>query len=371
MLRTPTTFFYSHIARIFSQTTVRFPASAHPSPFTFAPHRAVAMSATRPPWRVLITNEIPAAGLERLKACAGLELDYDPSRGGLSEADLIAKLSDGVDAVYCLLTDRITAPVIAAGGDRLRLISTMSVGYNHVDVAACASAGVSLAHTPDVLTETTADTAVGLALAACRRFKEATASVADGTWGAWRPEWMCGPDVHGSTVGIIGLGRIGAAVARRLRAFNCRILYSGRRPKPDLAGPLQAEFVDVDTLLATSDIVLPLCPLSPETEGMFDRKAFGKMKRTAVFVNAARGELVVQDDLIEALKAGDIFAAGLDVTTPEPLPTDSPLVNMPNCFVLPHVGSASLATRGGMAAMAAENLVAMYEGKPIPHEVKL
>lgn len=329
------------------------------------------MSSDRAPWRVLVTNEIPAAGLERLKACSGLEIDYNPSHGALSEQELVKKLSAGVDAVYCLLTDRITAPVISAGGDRLQLISTMSVGYNHVDVAACAAAGVRVANTPDVLTETTADTAVGLVLAACRRFKEATAAVGSGAWGPWKPEWMCGPDVHGSTVGIIGLGRIGTAVARRLKAFNCRILYSGRQPKSDVAGPLGAEYVDLDTLLSTADIVLPLCPTTSETTGMFDAAAFRKMKRTSVFVNAARGDLVVQDDLIAALKDGEIFSAGLDVTTPEPLPTDSPLVDMPNCYVLPHIGSASLATRGGMATMAADNLVAMYEGRPIPHEVKM
>lgn len=319
-----------------------------------------------------MTSEIPSAGLARLRECDGLELDYPkPGAPKMNTEQICAKLHEGADALYCLLTDRITSAVLEAGGERLKIIATMSVGYNHVDTAECARRGVKLTNTPDCLTETTADTALGLVLAACRRFKEASAAVVDGGWDVWSPEWMCGPDVHHSTVGIVGLGRIGAAVARRLRAFGCTILYTGRRPKPDVADPLDAEFVDLDNLLARSDIVIPLCPLNDATRGMFDKAMFAKMKNSAVFINAARGELVNQDDLIVALKERVIFGAGLDVTTPEPLPLDSELIKLPNCYILPHIGSASLETRGAMARMAANNVVAAYQQKPLPNEVKI
>lgn len=274
----------------------------------------------------------------------------------------------GADALLCVLSDKVTTTVLDASPN-LKMVSTISVGYNHIDIAACKSRAIPVGNTPDVLTETTADTAVGLVIAACRRFREATASVHGGTWGTWALLGMCGMDVHSSTVGIIGLGRIGAAVARRLRAFNCTILYSGRSEKPALAGPLEATFVSLDDLLARSDIVIPLCPLSSETEGMFNATIFKKMKRTAVFVNAARGELVNQEDLVTALNDGTIFSAGLDVTTPEPIPTDHPLTKCENCFILPHIGSASEKTRENMANIGVRNLIAAYDGVTIPHEV--
>lgn len=324
------------------------------------------------PWRVVVTRRVPAPAMDLLRdEKANLELDIWDSDEQMPESELIARLSKGTDALYCVLTDRITPEVLDAAGDRLKIVSTMSVGYNHIDVAECKRRGIPVGNTPDVLTETTADTTVGLVLAACRRFKEATASVENGTWGTWSPLGMCGVDVHSSTVGIIGLGRIGAAVARRLRAFNCNIIYSGRAPKPDIADPLEAKFVSEDELLGTADIVIPLCPLNANTHGMFDKEKFGKMKKSAVFVNAARGELVNQEDLYTALTEGQIFAAGLDVTTPEPLPTDSPLITCPNCFILPHIGSASEGTRIGMATLASKNLLAAYFGNPMPSEVKI
>lgn len=299
-----------------------------------------------------------------------LELDVWDSNDPMPPAELISRLKAGTDALYCVLTDKITAEVLEAAGPRLKVVSTMSVGYNHIDVGECKRRGIVVGNTPDVLTETTADTTVGLVLAACRRFKEATASVVDGTWGTWTPHGMCGPDVHGAVVGIIGLGRIGAAVARRLRAFNCSILYSGRTEKAEVAAPLEAKFVSEEELLQTADIVIPLCPLNAETAGKFDKKTFGLMKKTAVFINAARGELVKQEDLVAALNEGEIFAAGLDVTTPEPLPTDSALIKCANCFILPHIGSASDGTRTAMATLAARNLLAAYAGVELPSEVK-
>lgn len=323
-------------------------------------------------WRVVVTRRVAPEAMQILRdATPALDLDVWDSEDPMPRDQLLARLSAGADALYCMLTDKIDAAVLDAGGDRLKMVSTMSVGYNHIDTSECKRRGVVLGNTPDVLTETTADTTVGLVLAACRRFKEATASVADGTWGTWKPNGMCGPDVYGATVGVIGLGRIGAAVARRLRAFNCKILYSGRAPKPEFEEVMDAKFVGLEELLAESDVVIPLCPLNESTKGMFDMSKFRAMKKTAVFINAARGELVNQEDLYEALTEGEIFAAGLDVTTPEPLPTDSPLIKCPNCFILPHIGSASKGTRTAMATLAAKNLVASYKGEELPSEVKL
>ena len=180
---------------------------------------------------------------------------------------------------------------------------------------------------------------------------------------------MTGRDVFGSTVGVVGLGRIGAAFARRLTGFNCRILYSGSQPKPEVAGPLKAEFVDMDTLLAQSDFVSLHCPLNEATRHLVNADFLRKMKPTAMLINTTRGPVVDQDALYQALVNGTIAAAGLDVTTPEPLPTNHPLLTLTNCVVLPHIGSASIATRTKMALMAADNLIAGVQGQPLPNAV--
>lgn len=323
-------------------------------------------------WRVVVTRRIPEPALALLQgAKPGLELDIWDSDEPMPQDEIRARLAQGADALYCMLTDKISADTLDAADGRLKVISTMSVGYNHIDVGACKERGITIGHTPDVLTETTADTALGLILATCRRFKEATAAVYDGSWGTWSPMWMCGPDVHSSVVGIVGLGRIGAAVARRLKAFNCTILYSGNRPKPHLADPLDAKFVSLDELLAQADIVIPLCPLNENTNGLFDMEKFDKMKPSAVLINASRGEMVNQEDLLVALNEKKIFAAGLDVTTPEPIPTDHPLLKCPNCFILPHIGSASRPTRTAMGVLAAKNLLAAFNSQPMPNQVNM
>ena len=275
----------------------------------------------------------------------------------------------GVDGVYCLLTERIDGELLDAAGPQLKVVSTMSVGYDHVDLPALRARGVALGNTPGVLTETTADLALALLLAAARRLPEAWSAAKDGTWGPWQPEWMTGRDVHGSTVGIVGLGRIGAAVARRLLGFGCRIVYSGPRPRPELAEPLGAAYLSFEQLLAESDFVSIHCPLNDATRHLFGAAAFAAMKPTAILINTSRGPVVDQEALYQALKRGQIAAAGLDVTTPEPLPVDHPLFSLPNCVVLPHIGSASIATRLQMALMAAENLIAGVEGKPLPNGV--
>jgi len=249
----------------------------------------------------------------------------------------------------------------------------MSVGYDHIDVKECAKRNIIVANTPGVLTETTADLALALILAVTRRIPEAIASAKEGKWGSWAPLYMCGQDLHHSTVGIVGLGRIGAATAKRLLGFGCKILYTGSKPKPEVEKTLgsQVEYVEMDKLLHESDIVSVHCPLSEKTKNLFCKDTFAKMKKSAIFINTSRGGLVNQDDLYEALKEGVISAAGLDVTTPEPLPTAHKLFTLPNCVVLPHIGSATLGTRTEMAMMAARNLVAGVTGKEVPFKVQV
>ncbi|XP_022101305.1 glyoxylate reductase/hydroxypyruvate reductase-like, partial [Acanthaster planci] len=253
----------------------------------------------------------------------------------------------------------------------LRVVSTVSVGYDHVEPQQLKERGVLLGNTPGVLTDATAELTVALLLTTSRRLIESTHHVKNGTWGSWKAFWMCGPGLSGSTVGLVGLGRIGQAVGQRLKAFGVkRFLYCGHSPKLG-AETLPAEFVSLDDLLQQSDFVVVCCALTPETQGMFNSAAFKKMKKSAVFINTSRGDVVNQDDLVEALQSDTIAYAGLDVTTPEPLPVDHPLLKLTNCVVLPHIGSATVETRTAMAMLSARNLLAGLEGKPMPAQVQL
>ncbi len=316
--------------------------------------------------KVLVTRRIPQAALERVQAACAVQ--YWDSDDAIPRQTLLEWIA-GKDGLYCLLTERIDAELLDAAGPSLRVVSTMSVGYDHVDLAACKARNIPVGNTPGVLTETTAELALALLLATARRLPEAIDAVKNGGWGAWKPEWMTGRDVFGSTVGVIGLGRIGAAFARRLTGFDCRILYSGSQPKPEVADPLKAEFVGLDTLLAQSDFVSLHCPLNEATRHLVNADFLRKMKPTAMLINTTRGPVVDQDALYQALKNGTIAAAGLDVTTPEPLPLDHPLLTLPNCVVLPHIGSASIATRTQMALIAADNVIAGVQGQLLPNAV--
>ncbi len=316
--------------------------------------------------KVLVTRRIPQAAFARVQAAC--EVTHWDSDEAISRPTLLAWIA-GMDGLYCLITEKIDAEVLAAAGEHLRVVSTMSVGYDHIDVAACQAQGVALGNTPGVLTETTADLTLALLLATARRLPEAADAVKTGEWRAWKPEWMTGRDLYGSTVGIVGLGRIGAAVARRLVGFGCRLLYTGSAPKPDVAAPLNAEFVSLDTLLAESDFVSLHCPLNAATQHLVNAGFLHKMKATAILVNTTRGGVVDQDALYTALRNGEIAAAGLDVTTPEPLSPAHGLLTLPNCVILPHIGSASIATRTQMALMAADNLLAGVHDQPLPNPV--
>lgn len=316
---------------------------------------------------VLVTAPIPEAALERLRAHFGAGLHCWSGAPVMPRAALLEQAA-GKQGILCLINDRIDAAVLDAAGPALRVVSTMSVGYDHVDVAACTARGVAVGNTPGVLTETTAELAIALLLATARRLPEALAAVRSGAWGAWQPEWLVGIDLNESTVGVVGMGRIGLAVARRLAAFGCRLLYSGPHAKPE-ADALGAIHVPLDELLAASDFVTLHAPLNAQTQRLINRDTLARMKPGAILINTSRGGLVDQDALEWALRSGVLAAAGLDVTTPEPIPTDHPLLALPNCVVLPHIGSASRATRTRMALLAAENLIAGVAGGPLLHQV--
>ena len=316
--------------------------------------------------KILLTAPIAQAVTEQLHTAC--ELRHWTESPQIPRAALL-EWAGGVDGILCMWHDKIDGDVLDAAGTQLKVVSTMSVGYDHIDMAACRKRGINVGNTPGVLTETTAELAMALLLATARRIPEAANAVKAGAWGPWQAEWMAGRDIHGSTVGLVGLGRIGAALGRMLSGFGCRILYTGPRPKPELADPITARYANLDTLLAESDFVSLHCPLNAETRHLVNRDFLGKMKRSATLINTTRGGVVDQDALYHALHEGVIAAAGLDVTTPEPLPAEHKLLTLANCVILPHIGSASLATRTRMAQMAADNLVAGVTGAPLPNSL--
>jgi lactate dehydrogenase-like 2-hydroxyacid dehydrogenase len=308
--------------------------------------------------RVFVSDFIPGDLLEPLFAAADVEV-WDGG-GHVPRATLLEKLP-GCVGWLSMLSDTIDARLLDTAPG-LEVISQMSVGVDNIDVAACRDHGVTVGHTPDVLTETTADTAFALMAAAVRRLPEAEAIVEAGEWGPWDPWHFLSSDLHGSTIGIVGMGRIGTAIARRARGFEMQVLFTSPTPKqvPD------ATQVEIDELLRRSDVVVIAAPLNEETRGMIGAPQFALMKETAFLVNIARGPLVDTAALVEALAEGSIGGAALDVTDPEPLPPDHPLLDFPNCLVVPHIGSATVPARRAMARLAVANLVAFLDGEPMP-----
>ncbi|NOX62033.1 MAG: D-glycerate dehydrogenase, partial [Chloroflexi bacterium] len=298
---------------------------------------------------IFLTRRLPDPAMKRL-AQVDIQLDLWPEPEPPPYETLVER-TRGREGLLCLLTDRIDAHLLDEAGPQLRVVSQMAVGVDNIDLAACTARGIPVGHTPGVLTEATADLTLALMLATARRVVEAANDVKAGRWRTWDPLGWVGPDLHGSAVGIVGLGRIGAAVARRLRGFDVTLLYHNRHPSPR-AVELGAAWVELDELLARSDFVTLHTPYTPETHHLIDARALALMKPSAILINTARGGVVDQDALIAALREGQIAAAGLDVTTPEPLPPDHPLLALPNALVLPHIGSASLPTRVRMAQMA-------------------
>ncbi|XP_076143250.1 glyoxylate reductase/hydroxypyruvate reductase [Alosa pseudoharengus] len=320
--------------------------------------------------KVFVTRRIPQEGVKILKQAGMCNLSVWDSDEPVPRAELLNGVS-GAHGLVCLLSDRIDAEVLDAAGPNLKVISTMSVGFDHLSIDEIKKRGIRVGYTPDVLTDATAELTVALLLATARRLPEGVNEVKSGGWSTWKPLWLCGYGLSGSTVGVIGLGRIGLAIAKRLMPFGVKkLLYTGRAAKPE-AKEVEGEFVPLDALVAQSDFVVVSCSLTPDTQGQCDKAFFSKMKKTAVFINTSRGAVVNQEDLYDALSSGTIAAAGLDVTTPEPLPTDHPLLTLNNCVILPHIGSATYATRGIMAELTANNLLAGLTGAAMPTELKI
>ncbi len=314
--------------------------------------------------KVFVTRLIPDAGLELIRAAC--DADVWPERLPPSPEILRERVRD-CDGLMSLLTDRIDAALLAAA-PRLRVVSNFAVGVNNVDLAAATQRKIPVGNTPGVLTEATADIAVTLLLAAARRLGESSTDAKEGRWLTWEPRGWLGADLVGRTVGIVGMGRIGHAVAKRLHfGWGMCVIYTARSPKPEIDAELGASAVDFDTLLARSDFVSVHADLNPITKGMFGAGQFAQMKRSAVFVNTARGPHVDQVALADALRSGTIFAAGLDVTEPEPLPADHELYKLPNCVIAPHIASATHDTRDAMATLCAANLLAGVRGERLPN----
>jgi glyoxylate reductase len=318
--------------------------------------------------KVFVARRLPDEGLDPIiESC-----DADIWDGELPppRAELLARIA-GCDGVLTLLTDRVDREFLHVAGPQLRVVANYAVGYDNIDVPACRARGVAVGNTPGVLTETTADLAFALLMAAARRLPEGSRYVRDGRWKTWGPLLLLGPDVHGATIGIVGFGRIGQAVARRAQGFGMRILYHDVQQLPDdVTASLGASYRPLEALLAEADFVSLHVNLSDVTRHLINAETLAWMKPTAVLVNTSRGPVVDQVALAQALRDGTIWAAALDVTDPEPIHVDDPLVGLDNCLIVPHIASASRATRGKMAAMAAANLLAGVRGEPLPTPVE-
>lgn len=308
-----------------------------------------------------MTRTLPGDAIDRLRGSAQVELwpgDIPPGNLTLRER---AHESDGI---VCLLTDRIDAQLIDSS-PKLRVISNVAVGYDNVDIAAATRRGIPVGNTPGVLTETTADLTWALILAVARRIVEAERFVRDSRWRTWDPGLLLGQDVHGATLGIVGFGKIGQAVARRARGFDMQILYTSRsQPAADVHG---ARRVELDELLRDSDIVTLHLPATPDTAHLIGERELQKMKQSAVLINTARGSIVDQRALSQALATGGISGAGLDVAEVEPIQAGDALLRAPNVVLLPHIGSATHATRSRMAEMAVDNVIAGLRGERLVH----
>ena len=313
--------------------------------------------------KVFVTRAIPEKGLEIVKDFCEVDLWQDelpPSR-----IELLQHVR-GVDGLLSLLTDKIDGEVMDEAGPQLKVISNLAVGFDNIDVQAATARKIPVGNTPDVLTDATADFAFALMMAVARRIPEAARYVQEGKWRTWGPMTLLGVDLNGATLGLVGFGRIGKAMARRATGFNMRVIYYDPNDKnPDPA--LKARQVDFETLIKESDFISLHTPLTPDTRHLISSEVFSKMKHSAVLVNTSRGPVVDMEALHQALKENRIFGAGLDVTDPEPLPMNSPLLTLDNIVIVPHIASASKATREKMSWMAAQNLIAGLKGERLPN----
>jgi glyoxylate reductase len=322
--------------------------------------------------KVFVTRRILENGLTIVQDFC--EAEIWPGELPPTHVDLLRHVH-GQEGLLCLLTDRINKEVMEAAGSGLKIISNCAAGVDNVEVPAATARGIPVGYTPGVLTDATADFTFALLMAAARRVVEGERQVRSGGWKTWSLDILLGADFSGAILGLVGFGRIGQAVARRAMGFGMQIIYSDPNPpKPNQPGIMttldsrvKVDRVDLDTLLRESDFISLHTPLTDETRGLINSAAFAKMKSSAVLVNTSRGPVVDQTALYQALNSRRIFAAALDVTEPEPLPIDSPLLNLDNCIVVPHIASASWRTRQNMSRMAAENLIAGLKGERLPN----
>jgi glyoxylate reductase len=312
--------------------------------------------------RIAMTRKIPAVALETLKSVA--EVDVWPEQLPPPPERLV-ELVGGCDGVVSTLNDRIDAQFLDQV-PTVKVVSNFAVGFDNIDVEACTERGVAVCITPDVLTDTTADFAFALLMAAARRVSESHQSIPRGEWKTWEPLGYLGQDVHGATLGIVGMGRIGTAMAKRATGFDMSVIYTDASPNEHAEKELGAKKVEFDDLLSQSDFISIHVPLTPDTKHLFGAAEFAKMKESAILINTARGPVVDTDALVDALNSGAIWGAGLDVTDPEPLPSDHPLLRIDKAVVCPHIASASEVTRSRMAQLAAENATAVLTGSEPP-----
>ncbi|XP_052821192.1 glyoxylate reductase/hydroxypyruvate reductase-like [Mya arenaria] len=312
--------------------------------------------------RVYVTRRIPKPGLDRLTELENCEVEIYDSDEAIPQEVLLEKVK-GVNGLLCMLTDNINKDVLDAAGDNLEVVATMSVGFEHIDVETCKERKIRVCNTPNVSTDSVAELTVSLLLLTARRLLDGVAAVKNGEWGKWKPMWLCGIELTGRTVGILGLGRIGYGVARRLKPFGIKQIVYHDVCQVSYADDIGATFVEFDTMARECDIICICCNLTPQTRHRFNKKVFSMMKNEAILINSGRGGVINHDDLFDALKEGQIFAAGLDVTEPEPLPSNHPLVALPNCIILPHMGSNTWDSRNMMSATAGENVVNVFNKK--------
>ena len=313
---------------------------------------------------VFVTRIIPGPGLELIQDAAQMQVWQEELP---PPYEVLMEKVQGLDGLLCLLTDRIDRDLILLAGDSLKVISQMAVGYDNIDVEAATELGIPVGHTPGVLTDATADFTWALLMSAARRVVEADKFTREGRWVTWGPTLLMGADVAGATLGIVGLGRIGQAVAKRAKGFDMHVLYNDLQRTLDLEDELGVEFVEFDELLRQSDFITIHTWLSEDTHHLFSTEQFTLMKKSAILINSARGPIVDQKALYSTLKAGEIAYAALDVTETEPIPSDDPLLTLDNVIIAPHIASSSLNARTKMANMATENLLAGLRGERLPN----
>ncbi|MCI2948044.1 D-glycerate dehydrogenase [Staphylococcus caledonicus] len=317
--------------------------------------------------KILVTRKIPEQFIEQLEQLGDVRM-WDDEFEPMPRAQFLTELEDA-DACFITLSEKIDKESIEHAKN-VKIIANMAVGYDNIDVALANQNGIVITNTPNVLTETTAELGFTLMLTVARRIIEAQQYVQNGQWKSWGPYLLSGKDVHGSTVGIYGMGDIGRSFARRLQGFNTTILYHNRSRHEDAERQLNAQYVSFEELLERSDFVICTAPLTPETANKLDEKAFSKMKNDAIFINIGRGAIVDEEALVNALNNNEIGGCGLDVLREEPIRLDHPLLKMQNVVILPHIGSASVETRDRMIQLCIDNIKAVLQGKAPETPVK-